>query len=148
MTAKSAEAIARKREYARAYYATHRAYFQAYHSEPSRRARWNAERRTPEYRARAMQWPSQGIRRAGTPPPKHTPQLDVDGMTEQAMALVGIATVPDATYDAGWRDLVQEAVLAMLEGRDPLEAVKAMRSQIRAAQLLVRDPVVMEGLAG
>lgn len=147
MTARSPEAMARKRERARAYYATHRSYFQAYHSEPSRRARWNAERRTPEYRARASAWPSQGIRRAGTPPPRHAPQLDVDAMTEQAMGLVGLEAIPDATYDAGWRDLVQEAVLAMLEGRDPVAAIRAMRSQIRAAQLLVRDPVVMEGLA-
>lgn len=60
-------------------------------------------------------------------------------MTEQAMALVGLETTPDPTYDAGWRDLVQEAVLAMLEGRDPVTAVRLMRSQIRAAQLLVRQ---------
>jgi hypothetical protein len=65
-------------------------------------------------------------------------------MTEQAMALVGLTTVPDPTYDAGWRDLVQEAVLAMLEGRDPIEAIRACRSELRLAQSFVRDQLVIE----
>jgi hypothetical protein len=63
------------------------------------------------------------------------------------MHLVGLASVPDAEYDAGWRDLVQEAVLAMLEGRDPVAAVKAERSAIRLALTHVRGDDAFSGLA-
>lgn len=65
-------------------------------------------------------------------------------MTEQAMLLAGLQTPPDPLYDAGWRDLVQEAVLALLEGRDPVEAVKEERRRIRAAQTFVRSDVAIE----
>lgn len=63
------------------------------------------------------------------------------------MAIVGLEATPDALYDAGWRDMVQEACLALLEGRDPVAAVRAIRTEIRAALLLVRDPRAMEGIA-
>lgn len=62
------------------------------------------------------------------------------------MALAGLEVLPDAAFDAGWRDLVQEAVLAMLEGRDPAAAVKAERSRHRQAQMHVRDELFMAQL--
>lgn len=147
MTARSPEARERARARSRAYYAAHRDYFRSYHSDPERRARWNAERRTPEYRERAKAWPSYGIWRRRRADPPRPPQLDLDDLTEQAMAIAGIDSVPDPAYDAGWRDLVQEAVLALLEGRDPEAAVRAERSRIRAAQLHVRDERVMLDVA-
>lgn len=148
MTARSEAAKERARARSRAYYAANREYFRAYHADPDRRARWNAERRTPEYRARAKQWPSYGVWRRQRADPPRPPQLDVDDLTEQAMAIAGLDEIPDPAFDAGWRDLVQEAVLAMLEGRDPVAAVREQRSVHRLALSHVRDELVMGELAG
>lgn len=56
------EAKDRARARSRAFYAANRGYFRSYHADPARRARWNAERRTPAYRARCKLWPSYGLR--------------------------------------------------------------------------------------
>lgn len=141
------EAKERARARSRAFYAANPEYFRSYHGDRGRRARYNAARRTDEYRARYKLWPAYGLRARRTRPVAQAPQLDVDAMTEQAMFLAGLKTPPDPTFDAGWRDLVQEAVLAMLEGRDPAEAVKAERSRIRIAQTFVRSDVVIERIA-
>jgi aspartate/methionine/tyrosine aminotransferase len=64
------------------------------------------------------------------------------------MVLAGFAEALESEYDAGWRDIVQEAALALLEGRDPREAARAARSEFRRAnQLFIRDPQLLEELA-
>jgi hypothetical protein len=146
VAARSPEARARARERSRAYYAANRDYFRAYHADPGRRAVENSARRTEEFHAKARAWPSYNAARlvVGPPPP---PQLEIDDLTKQAMAIAGLESMPDQAFDAGWRDLVQEAVLALLEGRDPAEAVRAQRSVHRLAQAYVRDERVMAGIA-
>lgn len=137
MVARSAEARERARARNRAYYLANKGYFRAYHADRGRRARWNTERRTAEYHARMKLWPSYGRWHPTQGPPP--PQVEVDELTQRAMEIVGISSLPDPALDSGWRDLIQEAVLAMLEERDPAAAVKAERARMRADQIHVRD---------
>lgn len=107
-------------EYHRAWRAAHR------EQERARKRRWRA---TPAGRAsRAREYLRRASRAAPPLPPLHTGHVLLDA----ARQLVP-DRAPGARYQ--WReealaqDLRSEAVVAMLEGRDPAEAVRAYRAR-------------------
>lgn len=124
-------------EYYRAYRRKHRARL---------REQENARRRTPEFHARRRALPSRqsAYRAAREYPGRNEQRQSVASaplpapytghpLLEQARQLAG-SWYGNTLYDAGREDAAGEAVLALLEGRDPREAIRAYRAEETAWQ--------------